>query len=155
MDIEKILSYERTSQAAIGVTGKVFFKLLPVFEKVYHKIKKKNPYRGGRPEKLRSMEEKLFFVLYYLKNYPTYDVMGMQFGFNRSSAYKRVQEYMRVLELSLKKSKSLPADSLRALSKVIGDEKLVIIDGTEQRKNRPKDKQKQKEYYSGKKNTIP
>jgi len=153
MNIAKILSDERTSQAAIGVTGKVFFKLLPIFEKVYHKTKT-NPYRGGRPEKLRSMEEKLFFVLYYLKNYPTYDVMGMHFGFNRSSAFKRVQEYMRVLELSLKKSKSLPADSMKALSKVIGDEKLVIIDGTEQRKNRPKNKQKQKEYYSGKKNTI-
>ncbi|OHD64954.1 MAG: hypothetical protein A2176_07830 [Spirochaetes bacterium RBG_13_51_14] len=100
------------------------------------------------------MEEKLFFVLYYLKNYPTYDVMGMHFGFNRSSAFKRVQEYMKVLELSLKRSKSLPADSLKTLRKVIGDEKLVIIDGTEQRKNRPKNKENQKEYYSGKKNTI-
>lgn len=155
MDITKILSDDRSSQAAIGVTGKVFLKLLPVFEKVYFKTKKKNPYRGGRPEKLRGMDEKLFFVLYYLKNYPTYDVMGMQFGFNRSSAFKRVQEYMKVLELSLKKSKSLPVESLKALRTIIGDEKLVIIDGTEQRKNRPKNKQKQKEYYSGKKNTIP
>ena len=154
MDIAKILSDDRTSQAAIGVTGKVFSKLLPVFEKVYYKTKKKNPYRGGRPEKLRSMEEKLFFVLYYLKNYPTYDVMGMHFGFNRSSAYKRVQEYLKVLELSLKMSKSLPAESLKTLRKAIGDEKLVIIDGTEQRKHRPKNKEKQKEYYSGKKNTI-
>jgi hypothetical protein len=154
MDIKKILSDTRTSQAAIGVTGKVFLKLLPIFEEAYNKSKKKNPYRGGRPEKLRRMEEKLFFVLYYLKNYPTYDVMGMQFGFNRSSAFKRVQEYMRVLQLALKKNKSLPAESLKSLRTIIGDEKLVIIDGTEQRKNRPKDKKKQKEYYSGKKNTI-
>jgi len=51
-------------------------------------------------------------------------------------------------------SKSLPAESLKTLRKAIGDEKLVIIDGTEQRKNRPKNKEKQKEYYSGKKNTI-
>lgn len=52
MDIAKILSDDRTSQAAIGVTGKVFFKLLPLFEKVYYQTKKKNPYWGGRPKKL-------------------------------------------------------------------------------------------------------
>lgn len=77
--------------------------------------------------------------------------MGIHFGFNRSSAFKRVQEYLNVLELSLKRSKSLPAESLKTLRKIIGNEKLVIIDDTEQRKNRPKNKKKQKEYYSGKK----
>lgn len=34
---------------------------------------------GGRKGKLPSMRDKLLFLLYYLKVYPTFDVMGVQF----------------------------------------------------------------------------
>lgn len=155
MDILRILTDDRTCQSVIGITGKVFYELVPFFTKAFKKCKKRNPYRGGRPEKLKKMEEKLFFVLYYLKNYPTYDVLGAQFGFNRSSAFKRIAEYSKVLKVALKNSKSMPAETISEVNTVIGDEKLIIIDGTEQKKNRPKNSAKQKEYYSGKKNSIP
>jgi len=49
----------------------------------------------------------------------------------------------------------LPAQTIKELNNSIGDTKLIIVDGTEQRRNRPKDRVKQKEYYSGKKNTTP
>lgn len=154
MDIEKALLDKRTSQATIGLTRKVFEKLVPEFEKALKKCTKKNPYRGGRPDKLKTSREKLFFVLYYLKNYPTYDVLGVQFGLHRSNAFRKVNRYLEALILALKTKRVLPAVSLGELNKRLNDLELVIVDGTEQRKNRPKDKEKQKNYYSGKKNTT-
>ncbi len=152
MDIDKVLNDKRSSQAAIGMTKKVFSKLLPLFEEATEECIPKNPYKGGRPQKLKSSRERLFFVMYYMKNYPTFDVLGMLFGMNRSSAFKRIAIYARALEYALKKADFLPPQTIRELNNEIGDTKLVIIDGTEQRRNRPKDKGKQKDYYSGKKN---
>ena len=155
MDITKILSDIRSSQAAIGLTAKAFNALIPYFEEALVQCKKKNPYRGGkRSVKLKSTEEKLFFVLFYIKNYPTYDVLGMNFGISRSNAFKRISVYTQALELSLKKAGHLPAESIEQLNKLLDNEKVIIIDATEQKKNRPKDKEKQKEYYSGKKNNT-
>jgi hypothetical protein len=154
MDIEKVLSNNRTSQAAIGVPKEVFEKLVEPFENGLKSCTKKNPYRGGRPDVFKKSREKLFFILYFIKNYPTYDVLGMHFGIHRSNAYRKVQSYFKALEIALKKSKDLPAESFSQLNRTLKDMELVIIDGTEQRKNRPKDSIKQKEYYSGKKNTT-
>lgn len=154
MDIEKILSDERTSQAAIGLTGSVFKKLESDFEKGLKKCTKKNPYKGGRPDRLKTSKDKLFFVLFYLKNYPTYDVLGIQFGLHRSCAYRKVNRYMEALKIALGNSGSIPAGSIGELNKRIKNIELVIVDGTEQRRNRPKNWENQKDYYSGKKNAI-
>jgi hypothetical protein len=154
MDIEKILTDNRSSQAAIGVTRKVFKKLLPFFDQALEKCTRPNPYRGGRPDKLKTGQEKLFFVLYFLKNYPTYDVLGMQFGLHRSCAYRKVTRLLEALSVALRESGFAPAVSIEELNKRLKEINLVIVDGTEQRKNRPKNKEKQRDYYSGKKNTI-
>jgi len=61
---------------------------------------------------------------------------------------------MIALKRALKDSGVLPSDSITDLNKKLKGVRLVIVDGTEQRKNRPKDKEKQKNYYSGKKNAI-
>ena len=154
MDITKILSDYRTCQAAIGLTGKAFKKLLPVFEESLIECTPEKSYRGGRPDRLKTTQEKLFFILYFLKNYPTYDVLGIQFGLHRSCAYRKVTRYLKALSIALRESGSIPATSIAELNKRLKEINLVIVDGTEQRKNRPKDHKKQKDYYSGKKNTT-
>jgi len=155
MDIEKALSNERTSQASIGLPKAIFEQLVPDFEKGLKKCTKQNPYRGGRTGKFKTSREKLFFILFYLKNYPTYDVLGIQFGLHRSSAFRKVTRFMEALTIALRNNRSLPAESIEELNTRLRGIGLVIVDGTEQRKNRPKDKEKQKNYYSGKKNVIP
>lgn len=154
MNIEKALSNERTSQASIGLTKAIFEQLVPEFEEALKKCTKKNPHRGGRADRLKTSRTKLFFILFYLKNYPTYDVLGVQFGLHRSCAFRKVTRYMDALKIALKNSGSLPAESIEELNKQLRGVGLVIVDGTEQRKNRPKDREKQKNYYSGKKNAI-
>ena len=38
--------------------------------------------------KIETIEEKLFYVLFYLKTYPTFDMASFYVGFARSKAHK-------------------------------------------------------------------
>lgn len=154
MDIECALADTRTSQATIGLPKAVFESLLPLFEEALKRMIKKNPYNSGHPYRLKTSREKLFFVLYYLKNYPTYDVLGVEFSMHRSNAYRNVNSYMMALKSALSDCDVMPSSSITELNSKLTDVKLIIVDGTEQRKNRPKNKEKQRNYYSGKKNAI-
>ena len=154
MDIEYALHDTRTSQATIGLTKSVFESLLPLFEKALTNVVNEKKSGAGHPYKLKTSREKLFFVLYYLKNYPTYDVLGVEFGMHRSNAFRNVNKYMLALKSALSNSDVMPANSITELNTKLTDVRLIIVDGTEQRKNRPKSKEKQKKYYSGKKNVI-
>jgi hypothetical protein len=131
MDIEKALSNLRTSQASIGLPKAVFEQLVPEFEEALKKCTKKNPHRGGRTDRLKTSRAKLFFILFYLKNYPTYDVLGVQFGLHRSCAFMKVNRYMEALKIALKNNGSLPAKSIEELNKQLRGIGLVIVDGTE------------------------
>lgn len=45
--------------------------------------------RGAeRKAQLRTIKEKLFYILFYLKCYPTYDFALVFFDFDRSQAYR-------------------------------------------------------------------
>ena len=55
-------------------------------EKVLFKENVKGSQVVGKKGKLPTAHEKLTFLLYYLKVYPTFDVLGTQFGLNRSKA---------------------------------------------------------------------
>ena len=159
MDTRKILSDNRTSQATIGLTEHEFLLLIPWFEEIL-KIRKKerpNPFRRGRPGILKDVKDKLFFILYYLKTYPTFDVLSATFGMHRSNACRWVHYYVSILIEALEKAGALPRRSFRDTDEFIEafpGLKLVIADVTERRKRRPKDSKMQKEYYSGKKNAI-
>jgi len=61
---------------------------------------------------------------------------------------------MIALKRALKDSGVLSSDSITDLNKKLKGVRFIIVDGTEQHKNRPKDTEKQKDYYSGKKNAI-
>ena len=46
----------------------------------------------GRKSKLPTMADKLCFVLYYYKLYPTFDQLGTQFELGRSKAHERLDD---------------------------------------------------------------
>ena len=109
---------------------------------------------GGRAGNLRSVTEKLFFVLFYFKCYPTFDILGLLFDLNRSNACRNVQKLTPILEKVLDKKMVLPnrkISTLEELFEIFPDVKGLFIDGTERPIQRPKDRAKQKENYSGKK----
>nr|WP_293103687.1 transposase family protein [Okeania sp. SIO2F4] len=42
---------------------------------------------GGRKARLRTNKDKLFYILFYFKCYPTFDLAGILFDINRSHAH--------------------------------------------------------------------
>lgn len=161
--LEKVLKNDRLIHALIGMSAKEFTALLLEFEAQWGKARQKayaiNPKRtrkpgGGKKGFLKTSQEKLFFILFYYKCYPTYDVLGFLYGCDRSSACRRQQKLSTLLESTLKRKLVLPKRRMRSVEeflKAFPEAKEVFIDGTERPIQRPQDKEKQKANYSGKK----
>lgn len=160
--IQRALKNPRIMAALTGVTAKEFNQLLPDFIKAWECAKlsqhRKNAEMraigGGRKGFLKSTEEKLFYILFYYKCYPTYDLLAFIYNCNRSNACRRQFELGNILEKTLGRKLVLPERRMRKLEeffKAFPEAREIFIDGTERPTQRPKDKQKQKENYSGKK----
>ena len=116
---------------------------------------RKRKYGGGRKPKLRSDEGKLLFILIYFKLYPLQAVIGFLFGMSQSQACEQIHKLSGILKTASESldlmPERIPENLKAALSECDEDE--VIIDGTERKKRRPQDPDKQKKYNSGKKKT--
>jgi hypothetical protein len=158
IDIEKVLKQDRQIRATTGLNQQAFDELLPSFAETYQQtLDKKRRWRaagGGRKATLKTSADKLFFILLYCKCYPTFDLMSVLFGFDRSCAHDWVHRLMPILETALGKKQALPErkiDSVEEFMAKFAEVEEVIIDGTERPVQRPKDPERQKEHYSGKK----
>jgi hypothetical protein len=72
---------------------------------------KKLPW-GGRDLVMDTPEKQLFFTLFYLKTYLTFDVLGFHFGLSAGHARDYLVFFLRVLNLSLATLKTLPVRHL-------------------------------------------
>jgi hypothetical protein len=163
MNINRILKNERLMLALTGLNSKEFKELLPTFATVWNKRRREyynlnaagnRAMGGGRKGFLKTVEDKLFYILFYYKCYPTFDLAGFIFGCDRSKACLRQQELSKILESSLGKKLVMPKRQMRTIEEFIEafpEVKEVFIDGTERPIQRPKNKVKQKNNYSGKK----
>lgn len=119
--------------------------------------KRKRKPGAGQKGKLPTIYDKLIFLLYYLKVYPTFDVLGSQFGMNRSKACKNVHILFPVLCKALSILGVLPYREFKTVeefrSACQGIE-TILIDVTERPHCRPSNNEEQKELYSGKKTTY-
>ena len=129
---------------------------------------------------LPTPEDRLFFLLTYLKTYALQVVQGRLFGMRQSKANQWIHVLLPVLLTALRTLGDAPARSLRALAQRLGvseadaatvvaplaEEPAPVIvapcgrrtrlppcahDGTERRIVRPQDPAEQKASYSGKK----
>ena len=109
---------------------------------------------GGQKGKLRTIREKLIFVLYYLKVYPTFDVLGTQFGMARSKACENLHFLYPILGQALISFGVFPYrefETVEDFRAACQDVETLLIDATERPHRRPVDNKKQEELYSGKK----
>jgi hypothetical protein len=157
---------ERQLKALIGLSFAQLTQLEAAFSKV-SKARKEQAYEegkakgerhrapgGGKKGTLRTTREKIVFVLYYLKVYPTFDVLGAQFGLSRSKACENVHKLIPILHHTLADLGVLPHRhfaSAEALKKACEGLEKILIDVTERRHHRPQDAKVQSELYSGKK----
>jgi len=161
---------DRQMRALTGLSQKQFAVLLPTFTTTYEEMrwrayetgvadgKRERKPGGGRKGKLPTPGDKLLFVLYYYKTYPTFDVLGTQFGMARSKANENLHRLSPVLHETLARLGVLPhrefetPDELKAALQGIDQ---LLIDVTERMYRRSQDDETQREHYSGKKNAIP
>ena len=126
-------------------------------EKPKTQVNKKNRKRvvgGGRKGILYGVEEKVFFILFYLKVYPTYDLASMLFQADRSQPCRWVKVYFPILEAALGRTLSLPkrkVSSMEEFQDVFRNVYDVLVDVTERRCQRPSLSKNIKGRYSGKK----
>lgn len=110
---------------------------------------------AGHPHVLDD-RTRLVMALVWLRVYPTFDVLAFLFSLHHSNAVRGVHDVLDTLStlcdfvLDLPPESRRPLPTLEAVMDAFPDVRLVI-DAKEQRVQRPKGKDKQKPYYSGKK----
>jgi hypothetical protein len=147
-----------------GLTFSEFQLLLPVFTRAYDRLypddltlagqRRQRLPGGGRHGILQSPEQKLLFILVYLKTYPIHAVMAELFGLSVTRVNYWIHRLLPVLRSALDKLGLLPerdASQFGQSQSACEQEHRLIIDGTERRRQRPKNPEKQAAHYSGKK----
>lgn len=158
LNIQRVLNQDRLLRALTGLNRKAFDALLETFSPVYEQTRQTQPRQraigGGRKARLLSTPEKLFFILFYFKCYPTFDLAGIIFDLHRSQAHEWMHRLQPILEQTLGGKLVLPErklDSIEAFLERFPAVKRVMIDGTERPIQRPQDPEAQQSNYSGKK----
>jgi hypothetical protein len=159
-------SQPRALLALTGLTKAEFGDLLPAFREAYLRahpddrtaagLPRRRWYGAGRPSALADDADKLLFVLVYLKTYPLQVVLGKLFGISTSQANYWLHHLLPILRWALDRLGVLPERHGERLARRRAERRpprLVIIDGTERRRQRPKTAEKQASHYSGKKKT--
>jgi hypothetical protein len=109
---------------------------------------------GGRKGVLYRPGQKLLFLLVYLKTYPLQVLMGELFGLSQPGVNYWIYRLLPVLREALDSLGVLPErnpNDFGGTQTAPGTEPRLIIDGTERRRQRPKNPEKQALHYSGKK----
>jgi hypothetical protein len=166
MNYKSLSTQARPFLALTGLTLVEFQDLLVAFEKVCEQAypadrtaagQPRQRYPGaGRPSALPNSADKLLFVLVYLKTYPLQVVLGQLFGISTSQANYWLHHLLPVLRSALDELDALPERDGQRLPRRVRRPKgpaTVIIDGSERRRQRPKQAEKQVLHYSGKKKT--
>jgi hypothetical protein len=160
LDLDRIFQQDRVMRAMTGLNYAAFEGLLADFIPVYHAslvrpgMVRKRAVGGGRKATLSSSQAKLFYILVYCKCYPTFDLLGVLFNFDRSCAHDWVHRLLPLLEATLGHKQVLPVRQVRSMAEFLTQfpaVEVLIIDGTERPVQRPQDPDKQEAHYSGKK----
>ena len=154
--VERVLKDRRLMLALTGVDPREFCDLLESFDRLLyeagHRHKRVRSFGGGRKGALRDGKMKLFYILLYLKVYPTYDVASFIFGVDRSRCCRWTQKLLPLLPQTLKRELVLPKRQITSMADFLAlgpGIKDLFLDGTERPVQRPLKNQKKK--YSGKK----
>ncbi len=162
-----MLTYEQLKReprrflALTGLTLREFKVVLPAFIQAYEahypigrtlsgKARKRRP-GGGRSSVLQTAEARLLFILVYQKTYPLQVVQGELFGFGQAQANYWVHRLLPVLQAALDDLGYAPereGPQVAQRERRTTERRDWIIDGTERRRQRPKNAEKQAQHYS-------
>ncbi len=158
MDINKVLRTPRLCSAILGVTQQEFESLLKTFEQILFEYRdrkgRKRTVGGGANGNIKLAKQKLFFILFYVKTYPTYDVAAFAFASSKTRTCEWRKQILPLLEKTLGRKIVLPKRRIRTEEEFLAafpGIKEVLLDGVERPSIRNKKDKAQKKHYSGKK----
>lgn len=100
---------------------------------------------------LPGYQDKLLFILVYLKTFPLQELQGATFSMTQPQANFWIHLLTPILRKTLKRLQELPERNNQKLELLLKDCPDVLLDGVERNIQRPQDSEQQKESYSGKK----
>lgn len=151
--------------AMTSLTQPEFESLLSTFQHVWdayvQQAYSQRPARerragGGQlASTLLATEDKLLFILYYLKAYPLQEILAFEFGMTQSTANEWIHLLSPLLQEALDRGGFLPERDPTQVAHAmeLAGDRQYGLDGTERRRQRPGDVETQRERYSGKKKT--
>ena len=158
---ESDLRNKRQWRASLGVNKNQFELLLRNFSNEYY-----NKYESALNDRkvkvnidycINSEEDLLLFTLFSLKSGLTYDVLGFVCGMDGSNAKRNQDIGLHILKKSLISLGNYPKrkfDNVNEFKEYFSKIDTLLIDATEQRIQRPSNKEIQGKYFSGKKKPI-
>lgn len=145
--------------ALTGHTVEEFQAMLPYFRAEFeryvqmhtldNKERTKRRYSTYKNSPLPTIEDKLLFILTYLKQASTQELHGTLFGMSQPKANRWIHLLHPLLNRALDAAGELPVRDATELDLSEEEQSLFFHDGTERPINRPQEDQKT--YYSGKK----
>ena len=157
----KLSAKPKHFHALTGYTLVEFQALLPEFERSFlthmqaftleGKPRRRRRFVEYRTSPLPRMADKLLFILMYLRKATTQDIFGEVFAMPQPVANKWIHVLHPCLNLALAQAGELPVRTAVELPHPTTEQPLFFQDGTERPILRPKDKDAQGTFYSGKK----
>lgn len=158
MDIDKILANNRLVRALLGITKAEFLSLLVTFTQILREEaesrQRKRAVGGGSNGKIKSARRKLFFILLYVKTYPTFDVAAFMFASSKSRTHHWAHTILPLLEKTLGRKIALPKRRINSPEEFLAafpGVKEAMLDGVERPTIRSQKNKTQRKHYSGKK----
>ena len=159
--LEYIRKHPKLAKQMIGLTLPQLEQLIKRAIAREHQLRREaerekirvNQKGAGRPKSL-SQEQEVYLGLFYLRQMPIFEVLGMMFDVSRTTANALFHYWLPILR------DLLPSSLLEEWNKSIKDDEFLkglltsyqlLVDSSEQRRERPKDKEDREKYYSGKK----
>jgi len=147
-----------------GHTLREFDLILDKFKSVYgedirrrsNNPKRKRAWGAGKPSHIKSIEDKLLFILVYMRIYPLLFLQGIIFNLSESNACYWAHTLLPMLDKALgythKKPERGNGKTLDEILEEFPELKSigVFVDGMERPIRKPKNKGKNDSFYSGK-----
>lgn len=166
-----MLTYHRLSQhpkhleRLTGITLAEFDHILPAFRQrwqqyvsdTYLTKDRQRAFGGGRHARLLTPEDKLFFILVYVRIYPLLFIHGLMFDLSEGKTCLWLHRLLPILDDTLGIVHERPHRHRgRSLDEILQEfpelkELGILTDGTERPIRRPKDQTRRTADYSGKK----
>jgi Helix-turn-helix of DDE superfamily endonuclease len=170
---ERMITYEalrsdrRQFLALTGLTLSEFQRLLTAFPQAYQRVYPTDQTAAGQPRqrsvgggckgRLERPEDKLLFLLVYLKTYPLQAVMGELFDLSQPRVNYWIHRLLPVLRSALDDLGVLPERDPTHFAQAqgaSGKAPRLIIDATERRRQRPKTLKNRPFFTAGARRSI-